>query len=46
MLVRNKCKFNKRTKVVLAVISIAMSLNTTSSVLSYWKFSTEGVCGL
>ena len=46
MLIRNMCKFNKRTKVVLAVLGIAMSLNTTSSVLSYCNSFKGEFCGL
>ena len=46
MLIRNMCKFNKRTKVVLAVLGIAMSLNTASSVLSYCNSLQGNICGL
>ena len=45
-LIINKCKFNKRTKVVLIVLSMAMSLQAASSVLTYIKNQKEEFCGV
>ena len=37
MLIINRCKFNKRTKVVIMTISISMCLSIGSSSLTYAK---------
>ena len=45
-LIINKCKFNKRTKVVLIVLSMAMTLQAASAVLTYIKEKREGFCSV
>ena len=45
-LIINKCKFNKRTKIVLIVLSMAMSLQAIASVLTYIKEQREEFCGV
>lgn len=35
MLALNKCKFNKRTKVVISILFVTMSINISASAVSY-----------
>ena len=46
MLAINQCKFNKRTKVVIIFLGIAMSFGISSSILSYIDESEGGTCGV
>ena len=47
MLAVNRCKFNKRTKVVIWVLSLAMMLQACASILTFInERNHNGVCGL
>ena len=44
LLLVNRCKFNTRTKVVLILLALSMSLQTSSAVLSYTESLNQGAC--
>lgn len=44
MLWVNKCKFNKRTKVVIGILSVTMSLQMASSINAYIGELNVGLC--
>ena len=48
MLIKNRCKFNKRTKVVMIILSITMVLQASSAALSYQNSvdKNHGVCAI
>lgn len=46
MLWKNKCKFNKRTKVVIAILSISMSLQMASTLNTYISELKTGYCNI
>ena len=46
MVIVNRCKFNKRTKVVLVVLSFSMMLQTCSSVMTYVNTFDKDACGV
>ena len=46
MLIKNKCKFNKRTKVVLSILLITMALQSNSAILTYLDSINKEGCGV
>ena len=42
----NRCKFNKRTKVVITVLSLTMLLQGGASALTYIDYLKDGICGV
>ena len=42
----NRCKFNKRTKVVLSILSVQMTLALGSSSLTYSNYMSKGECSI
>ena len=46
MLIKNRCKFNKRTKVVLIVLAMSMALQACSSTLTEWNYQDKGDCAV
>ena len=43
----NRCKFNKRTKVVITILTLSMLLQGTASALTYSNYSRlDGICGV
>jgi len=46
LIVINRCKFNKRTKIVISILSVQMSLAMGSSVLTYVNEQEMGTCSI
>ena len=46
LLILNRCKFNKRTKVVICILSMSMLLQMASSSLTYIQQQNNGFCGV
>ena len=44
MLHVNRCKFNKRTKVVICTMTVSMCFSFASSSLTYFYSVSEGKC--
>jgi len=44
MLIVNRCKFNKRTKVVIIVLATTMCLSIASASLTYNRAASTGTC--
>ena len=44
MLKVNRCKFNKRTKVVICTMTVSMCFSVTSSSLTYYNSESHGEC--
>ena len=46
LLIINRCKFNKRTKVVISILACSMSLQLGSTLLAYMNELKEGECSV
>jgi len=46
LLVINRCKFNKRTKVVISILALTMSLQISSSLMTYIMEQRQGYCSV
>lgn len=44
MLVINRCKFNKRTKIVICTLLVSMLLSISASVVTYLDEIEKGIC--
>ena len=46
MLIINRCKFNKRTKIVIWALSLSIVLQECASILTYVNMTRKGVCAV
>ena len=42
----NRCKFNKRTKVVISILSVQMTLAMGAVILTYTNETQKGTCSV